>query len=86
METKLNFGDIEIVLEQIMGKSPGFEKMVGEVIRGEGIIHPSRWMIIFTDTLMEQLKIIAKKSYKIPYPKSAYFGRLWQSLLKPQQK
>ena len=57
METELDFGDIELVLEQIMGKSPGFEKMVAEVIRGEGIIHPFKWIEILTDTLMGQLKI-----------------------------
>ena len=56
METELHFGEIERVLEQIMGNSPGFEKMVGEVLSGEGIVRPFQWISILKDTLMEQLK------------------------------
>lgn len=57
MGTELDYGEIETVLEQILGKGISFETMVEEAIRGGSILSPGKWIGIFGDVMLEQLRI-----------------------------
>ncbi len=56
MRENLEFGEIEAVLERIMGTSTGFEKMVQETMQGGSFFSVSGWMKILGNVLLEQLR------------------------------
>lgn len=56
MGTELDYGEIETVLKQIMGKGISFETMVEEAIQGGKILSPGKWLGIFGNVILEQLR------------------------------
>lgn len=55
MGTELDYGEIETVLEQIMGNHLSFESMVGEITESGELLSPGKWIGILGNVIMEQL-------------------------------
>ncbi len=55
MGAELDYGEIETVLEQIMGRPAGFESMVDELIGNGKLLSLGKWAGILGDTLLEQV-------------------------------
>lgn len=56
MGAELEFGEIEAVLEQIMGKGVNFQSMVNETMENGNVLSPGKWMSLIKDVLIEQLR------------------------------
>ena len=56
MGTEINFGEIEDVLERILGEHTGFESMVEQVMTDGRLVSPGKWLELFGKILIEQFK------------------------------
>ena len=55
MEKSLDYGEVEVVLDQIFGNSPGFEEMVEQTMESGKIFSLSKWFGIMGNVFIEQL-------------------------------
>lgn len=56
MGTELDFGEIEAVLEQIMGKGVSFQTLVNEAIESGNVLFPGKWIGMIGNVVLEQLQ------------------------------
>ena len=56
MGAELEFGEIESVLKQIIGKNVGFEELVNEIISGGNLFSAADWAKILGNVIVEQLQ------------------------------
>lgn len=56
MGNGIEYGDIEHVLEEIMGKQVGFETLVNEMIQSGEVLSLGEWVSILGNVLLEQVK------------------------------
>lgn len=56
MGTSVDLGEVETVLEQIMGKDVSFQTMVMETIEGGKLFTPGKWFGMMGNVVLEQLK------------------------------
>ena len=52
MGAELDYGEIEAVLGQIMGKGVSFEAMVHEAMEGRSLLSPGKWIGILGNVLL----------------------------------
>ncbi len=55
MGSGIDYGEIEVVLEQIMGESFKFEQLVSEMMAGGEALSPVRWIQLLGNALIEQI-------------------------------
>lgn len=55
MGAELDYGEIEAVLDQIMGKNVGFESMVQDAMDGGSLFSPGKWVGMIGNAVLEQL-------------------------------
>lgn len=56
MGAELDFGEVDAVLEQIMGKGINFQKMVSDVLESGTVLSPGKWMHTIGEMVLLQLK------------------------------
>ena len=56
MGAELEYGEIESVLEQIVGKNVGFEQLVNEAISGGKLFSITSWTEILGNVISEQFQ------------------------------
>lgn len=56
MGAELDYGEIEVVLGQIMGEAVSFESTVNEMLQGGELLSPGKWIGIIGNVVLEQLR------------------------------
>lgn len=59
MKVEIGYGEIEAVLEKIMGEGIRFETLVTEMTEGKGVLSPGRWLAVLGEYLIGQLRLHA---------------------------
>lgn len=56
MGAEIEYGEIEDVLQKILGKHTGFEEMVSELVESGRVLSPAKWIELFWGLLAEQMR------------------------------